>query len=318
MAATLGEFDDVEIARANVPDMAAPFFAGEWNDRAALLAETVRGAAGVVFVAQASAIGLSSCCTAALEHLLFAGDVLSGKYAMILVASEAGGERIAAETLGRFLESSGAYEAARVAIGASGLVLPEKNFSGIIERHTEDFYRVIRQRREYFISRGLIPSPPRRPAAPNLSEIAEKYGLTLLDSAAQAEFERLSERFESIAGQGFPEPAVLSCLEETLALGRTLKPIPGITDNITVQLSVGDPGEDGFEAYIKVEESARATVAEGRAERNDLTVLADEEAWRDVMSGRITAQRAFMTGRVKVRGNFAVIAKLDSLLANRV
>ncbi|MDR2167058.1 MAG: SCP2 sterol-binding domain-containing protein [Clostridiales bacterium] len=42
-------------------------------------------------------------------------------------------------------------------------------------------------------------------------------------------------------------------------------------------------------------------------------VTADSRAWNDVLSKKVTAQKAFMMGQLKVRGNFVLLTKFDQM-----
>ncbi len=45
----------------------------------------------------------------------------------------------------------------------------------------------------------------------------------------------------------------------------------------------------------------------------DVIITASDDVWKQIVKGSTTAQRAFMTGQIKVRGNFVLLSKFDTL-----
>jgi putative sterol carrier protein len=43
--------------------------------------------------------------------------------------------------------------------------------------------------------------------------------------------------------------------------------------------------------------------------------MADSAVWLDVLQGNTTAQKAFMIGGIKVRGDFVLLTKFDTLFS---
>ena len=81
--------------------------------------------------------------------------------------------------------------------------------------------------------------------------------------------------------------------------------------NATFQFSIA--GETGGEWNVRVVEGV-PTVSSGTAEDADITIAMDASHWTDLVEGRLSGQSAFLTGKLKLRGDIALAMKLQSLL----
>ncbi|MCL1877968.1 MAG: SCP2 sterol-binding domain-containing protein [Defluviitaleaceae bacterium] len=78
----------------------------------------------------------------------------------------------------------------------------------------------------------------------------------------------------------------------------------------TLQISITS-GEK-FEGFLHIH-STECTYTPGSAPAPDITIMADSLTWLDVLTGKTTAQKAFMVGGIKVRGDFVLLTKFDML-----
>ena len=78
-----------------------------------------------------------------------------------------------------------------------------------------------------------------------------------------------------------------------------------------IQINV--EGDEGFNMYINIVDN-KCTAFDGVNMNNDLTIYVKDEKWRAILDGEITLQKAFMTGLIKVTGNFMLLSKLDNTL----
>ena len=110
-----------------------------------------------------------------------------------------------------------------------------------------------------------------------------------------------------------PTPHTGNMLEEaTAALPKKLntKLSAGIKAIIQVNIS----GDKAFRGYICLH-SNECTYEKGEAPAPDMTIMTDSKTWQDVLEGKNTAQKSFMIGGLKVRGDFVLLSKFDTLFA---
>ena len=71
-------------------------------------------------------------------------------------------------------------------------------------------------------------------------------------------------------------------------------------------------GTENFNCYIVVDKG-ECSYFDGIKEDADINITIEDDIWVDILKGKISAQKAFMTGQLKVRGNFVLLNKLDQL-----
>ena len=71
-------------------------------------------------------------------------------------------------------------------------------------------------------------------------------------------------------------------------------------------------GEGGGKWYAKIENGA-LTAGEGEAENPNITLTVSDKDWVDIVTGKLNGQMAFMTGKLKIKGDMSLAMKLQSL-----
>lgn len=71
-------------------------------------------------------------------------------------------------------------------------------------------------------------------------------------------------------------------------------------------------GEEEFSGYLVIK-NKDSEYYDGQYDSPDITIISNASVWQNVMRGRLTAQKAFMTGQLKVRGNFMLLNRFDQL-----
>lgn len=101
-----------------------------------------------------------------------------------------------------------------------------------------------------------------------------------------------------------------SCKQMTQNLPHYFQPHLAANFKGTFQFNVS--GEENFESYITINEG-ECTYFDGVNEQADIVMVMNEDIWLDILKGKLSAQKGFMTGQLKVRGNFMILNKLDQL-----
>ena len=80
--------------------------------------------------------------------------------------------------------------------------------------------------------------------------------------------------------------------------------------NKTIQYEIGGEGGGTWHAVIK---DGTCTVNSGAAPAADLTVSMASGDWLDMIGGKLNGQMAFMSGKLKLKGDMGLAMKLGSL-----
>jgi len=80
--------------------------------------------------------------------------------------------------------------------------------------------------------------------------------------------------------------------------------------NKTIQYEIGGEGGGTWHAVIK---DGTCTVSSGAAPAADLTVSMASSDWLDMIGGKLNGQMAFMSGKLKLKGDMGLAMKLGSL-----
>jgi putative sterol carrier protein len=91
------------------------------------------------------------------------------------------------------------------------------------------------------------------------------------------------------------------------ALPARFKPDKAAGINVVAQLNISGPDGGGWIATIK---DQKLTVVEGTHPSPALTLKMTEDDFMDLVNGKLSAEKAFFTGRIQFKGNIALALKL--------
>jgi putative sterol carrier protein len=107
--------------------------------------------------------------------------------------------------------------------------------------------------------------------------------------------------------------AWLDALQEAADASPTLREATAGVHLVVQQVVTGD--DTGEVAYHLVVDDGRTKVQAGRAEEPTVTFTQDRATAEAVSRGELSAQSAFMAGRMRIRGDLrALVAQQDALL----
>jgi putative sterol carrier protein len=92
---------------------------------------------------------------------------------------------------------------------------------------------------------------------------------------------------------------------------------PGVAQNNGI-FEFRVKNEAGKEAWWTIDLKKSGAVRKGEAKSHglkpDVTIILSDETFVNIADGKLTGQKAFMTGSLKTKGNMMLATKLDGLL----
>ncbi len=102
----------------------------------------------------------------------------------------------------------------------------------------------------------------------------------------------------------------ISLKQMTLNLEKNF--IPQQSNGLVTEIQFKISGNENFDTYVQIN-GTDCRCHDGVSHSADLTIIATDDVWLEVLQGQITTQKAFMTGQLKVRGNFVLLPRFDTL-----
>ena len=281
-------------------------------------------------------------CTDSAYQLVFQNKLL-----LSLVLSKDWGEKEAANYLQRRWENLQGIQGEQMIGNLPQMTTWNPAWTTTIERKTEDFYRVLRQKRIHLPTSGAgqptkvtIGKYTGLPISSSINQSVEHQtrmpqqptGLSTgipKNTLFQEKLSQATINFESFNQQQqedieeitmllkkqlnpVPKPATVTAKQMTMSLPHYFQPHLVGDSQVCIQLQI--EGIEPFQASLQIDKN-HCHIEEGNKEEADLTLHVEEEVWKEVLRGKLSFQRAFMTGQMKVKGNFIYLNKLEQWFA---
>ncbi|MDR1664687.1 MAG: SCP2 sterol-binding domain-containing protein [Clostridiales bacterium] len=349
---TLAELE-ISAEEINLGYSETPYFDGIKSQATDEIIRRLRDSAGVVVACTAQLFSPTAIMQTFFEYLQLDeyADALREKHCFLVAVSQRGGERSALDYISRVVQYFGGFESATIGLQEIHTRSLDAEYGGesakdeireIIERETEDFYRVLRQNRKRVIPRDYAvydrvasltgadvavfsPVGEKKERVP-VSEVYQKLNLDAFTEQQERDIQELTrffaEKYASPDGDGEPVPVKAparkiavtprerSARQITQSLPHYFQ--PQLSNGLTAVIQFNISGEETFDGYVTIQ-STECAYAEGVHSAPDITIIADTAIWKDVLTHKYTAQKAFMIGGLKVRGNFVLLTKFDML-----
>lgn len=310
---------------------------------------------GVIFACTASRLAPCGIMQTFLEHLDYNSyeEVLREKSCFSVITSLDGSEIKCEQYLSALISSLGGAVINRLSIGADYIskINKDNEIKEMIEKYAEDYYRMLRQNRRFFISseKAINPSVMTSSMVKRIDESEEEILLgksskggkkmkaqELLNSLDFTEFNQqqeddineitklISESYNNnnlkqravsdlyrtnMANEASaPVPHFKTCKQKTQSIIHYFQ--PQLAKDVSCIYQINVKGNEKFEGYIEIK-NGECEYYDGVADDADVSVYAQSEDWTDILDGKYTTQKGFMTGKLKVRGNFVLLSKFD-------
>lgn len=277
------------------------------------LPQTLKEADGIILAATVEWYGIGGYMHQFLDACWLYGDKekISQIYMCPVVMSTTYGEREGKLTLSVGWEILGG----RPCSGICGYITDTKNlvenaaYTNIIEKKAENMYRTISQK--------LASFPASNQAVKDMVSITSNISLTPQESDQLSQYvadegyvqqqktdiAELTDYFKGILG----EQNVTDAKPFVTEFEKAFIPQPGV--KATYRINIKDK-KTPFVLKIK---QATLECFYGSEDGFDVDIQATTETLIEIVSGRMTFQRAFMGGSIKVKGDFKLLRNLDQL-----
>ena len=103
-------------------------------------------------------------------------------------------------------------------------------------------------------------------------------------------------------------PSINSIKQRTQSLYHYFQ--PQLANGIDTIMQISISGRENFNGFFTIK-NGECFYSEGVYPSPEVSIISDSSVWEEVLSGKSTLQRAFMLGRLKVKGNFVIISKFE-------
>lgn len=322
------------------------YYYGKRNNNIKQITKKISEAEGVIFVSEVVLGAPTGIIKVFLEHLTHSAykDILEGKYGFSICFTDTTGERESAEYILRAWEMLGGIEGGKVPFRMNSVNELETLREGI-EKRVEGFYKIFRQpgyklpnSDNYLVpmmdnnkisnwnipvvdkvSKEAIQKEPIEIKSDKFKHFSEEQEEDIKELTDYFKQQLSSNKNEKpINEYGIytkPSPSVVvenkkTCKQMTKNLPHYFQPHLAVDFSSNFQFSI--TGKEQFNGYVVVDKG-ECTYFDGENEHADIHMIMNDDIWVDILKGNISAQKAFMTGQLKVRGNFMLLNKLDQL-----
>ena len=181
-------------------------------------------------------------------------------------------------------------------------------YTNIIEKKAENMYRTIKQKVASFPAsnqavKQSISMTQHIDLTPQESEQLSEYVSD--DSYVQRQKEDLQELADLFKGM-LNESSEETRERYKLAFQKVFKPIANFKCKYLIRIDNKQP------LCLKVQDDSLQCIYESLSDA-DVEMSMESKVFEDILAGRMTFQRAFMSGVMKMKGDFAVLRNLDQL-----
>ncbi len=180
-----------------------------------------------------------------------------------------------------------------------------KEYSNIIEKKAENMYRIINQKVASFPAsnqavRQMVSTTQNIDLTPQETEQLSRYVADDSYVKRQKEdIQELTNLFRDMMGEGETGEEFIRELKTSF------KPIPGVEAEYLIKLE-----QKNLCILVK---NAELECFYGTLDKPDVEIQISREEMNEIICGRLSFQRAFMSGIIKLKGDFKILRTLDQI-----
>ena len=277
------------------------------------LPQTLKEADGIILATTVEWYGIGGYMQQFLDACWLFGDKekIAQIYMAPIVMSTTYGEREAKSNLATAWEILGGKPCSGICGYIENTVTLEMNeqYARVIEKKAENLYRTINQRMTSFpASNQAVKQKVALPQATDLTpqETEQLSQYVADDSYVQRQKEDIQELTsifrDKLNSEGFGSE------EEYLdAFQKRFKPQAGFEAGYSISI------DEKKRNLIIIVKGVSVKCYYGTLERPDVEMQTNRATMEDIVNGRMTFQRAFMSGAMKMKGDFRILRTLDQI-----
>lgn len=314
----LGELQ-VEVQQIQLSQI--PYYEGYDTAQIKEILSDIDQSAGVIIASRVELLSVSgSLCTFFEYCSNHKGNKAFQKPLFALTSSDWRGEREAGEYILHAWDILGGTEFGKLGIYTPAYSSDKDHILSNIERMTEDFYRMIKQGRVPMQSSDYLTftkeeSGPVTAFEHKLNIENEKYSDPI--SAEEKDIEDLANLFKRQLSQVddnnqgiIPKPQLKTTKHMLSSLPHYFQGQYDAEFEATVQYHL--TSEEPYSGYVVIKDGDCEFI-EGVYPGAEVELTAQEKVIEEILTKKLTAQKAFMLGQLKVRGNFMLLSKIDQI-----
>lgn len=298
-----------------------------FEDKTGEILKDIKASQGVVMATTVEWMGIGGRLQTFLDRCYHAGqkNVFAGKYLMSVALTQVSGECDANFYLQKAWDILGGREGISLYGRVEKFVDIEtnQNITCIIDKKTEDFYRIINQKRQCLPN--SMNSIPQSLDASHVAATAEKHNLFNQVVSDDTPLQQVLEQ-DPIKMKQRKDIEELSDLFNTKL--QTESAVTGNTSNDYLnKLEQAYVGQDqdlhctyhicltdkpNSDMVLKVQNGKLMTYM-GKEQMAQVVMEMDSSTLERIVTGKLTAQRGFLTGQLKAKGNFTLLYEFDHL-----
>lgn len=314
---------ELEIKAHQVALHQLPYYSGKKTSEIEGIMQSIRESKGVVAISKIPMLGLHGALQSFFDQATLYEKEYFNKPMLAVTCSEWLGEQDAARMIQKYWHILGGIEGGSVYMHTDS---PEGLSLERLEKETENFYRLLKQQRANVDSseRKVYEQFKQRKGQSQESYFTGKQDLQVKNFAAmikgkEQDFSSIKERTSEANSEIFiSRETGLYTRPTHIKTGvvgpKKLQQIPHYfvmqydkTLQAIIRYELTDLKEQGYIIIKDGDCSYKDTVQE----MSTVEIILTESILQEILAKKITYQKAFMIGKLKVKGNFALLPKLD-------
>lgn len=318
-----GVLEELQVEVSLVKLEQIPYYNGYDTQEVQEILEQINQAVGVVIVSRVELLTISGSLCAFFEYCSnHKGNNLFKKPLFAITASDWRGEREAAEHILHIWDILGGAEFGKLGIYTATYRNDQESIIENLERMSENFYRMIKQNRTPMKSSDHLAFAKQETQQvtafeQKLKRENKKYQSNeTVENTQERDIEDLANFFKRQLNEvedeetELPKPKLKTTRHMLASLPHYFQ--AQFDDEFEAIIQYHLLSDQPYSGYITVVNGA-CSFSQGVYQGAEVELTAQEVVIKDILIKKITAQKAFMLGQLKVRGNFMLLSKIDQM-----